>query len=247
LLDPPAKISASDLMASAGMAPDPWQAAFLEAAPARALLMCSRQSGKTSAGAAAALHQALSHPDSTTLLLSPAQRQSAELLGKVRSLLSTGAPSTPVGAESVLSLRLGNGARVISLPGRETTVRGYTADLIVIDEASRVPNELLEAVRPMLAVSGGRLVALSTPYGRRGWFHDAWTGSEPWHRVKVTAEEVGRIPADFLAEEARSLPASVFAAEYHCEFTDADAAVFSSADVLGALTDEVEPLFGLSS
>jgi hypothetical protein len=47
---------------------------------------------------------------------------------------------------------------------------------------------LYRAVRPMLAVSGGRLVCLSTPYGRRGFFHDAWAqGGDDWHRIEVPA------------------------------------------------------------
>jgi hypothetical protein len=41
------------------------------------------------------------------------------------------------------------------LPGKEATSRGYTPILIIIDEASRVPDDLYRAVRPMLAVSHG--------------------------------------------------------------------------------------------
>ena len=53
----------------------------------------------------------------------------------------------------------------------------------------------------MLAVSGGRLIALSTPFGKRGWFHAAWRSAEDWDRVKVTAEQCPRISAEFLVEE----------------------------------------------
>lgn len=131
--------------------------------------------------AAIALEQALAQPGCTCLLVSASQRQSAELLGKVRSLAM--AQRTEVGLEqlSVLSMRLANDSRIISLPGRAEVIRGYTADLLVMDEAAWIPDRLYESVRPMLAVSAGRLVALSTPYGRRGWFHAAWTGTEPWH------------------------------------------------------------------
>jgi hypothetical protein len=49
-------------------------------------------------------------------------------------------------------LELANGSRILSLPGSERTVRGYAAaDLVVIDEATRVDDELISAVRPMLA------------------------------------------------------------------------------------------------
>ena len=80
---------------------------------------------------------------------------------------------------SVLKAQMENGSRILALPGTEKTVRGYAqASLVVIDEAARVEDELIAAVRPMLAVSegGGRLIALTTPAGKRGWFFDAWTG-----------------------------------------------------------------------
>jgi hypothetical protein len=78
--------------------------------------------------------------------------------------------------ESALRLELRNGSRIVSLPGDETTVRGYSGvRLLVVDEAARVPDDLYFSIRPMLAVSGGRLVCLSTPFGKRGFFYEAWT------------------------------------------------------------------------
>lgn len=61
----------------------------------------------------------------------------------------------------------------------------------------------------------------------------------------VTAHEVPRVSAEFLEEERRNLPANVFAAEYLCEFADTVEAVFSTDDVMDALSDDVQPLFGL--
>ena len=76
--------------------------------------------------------------------------------------------------------------------------------LPALSAASRVPDELYRSVRPMLAVSHGRLLALSTPFGQRGWFHDEWHGSGPWRRVKVPWQDCPRITADFIAEERRA-------------------------------------------
>lgn len=235
------------LMVACGFQPDPWQEAFLRARPARALLLASRQAGKSTVTAACALHEAVYRTSTTVLLLSPAQRQSAELLGRVHALLNR-LPDPPVViGEGALSVRLANGSRILSLPGTEATVRGFSADLLVIDEAARVDDALYEAVRPMLAVTGGRLVALSTPWGRRGWFWEAWAGGEPWHRARVPADEVPRISAEFLEEERRTLPRLVFASEYECEFVDPLASVFSSEDVLAALDDDLVPLFGATA
>jgi hypothetical protein len=123
-------------------------------------------------------------------------------------------------------------------------VRVYSSvALLVIDEASRVDDALYGAMRPMLAVSRGRLLALSTPFGKRGWFHDAWQGAGDWERVKVTADQCPRIPADFLAEERQVLGERWFRQEYLCSFEDAVDAVFAQGDVQAALSEEVPPLF----
>jgi hypothetical protein len=52
-----------------------------------------------------------------------------------------------------------------------------------------------------------------------------------------------RISRDFLEEERRSLPASVFVAEYMCEFSDTLESVFASEDVRDTMSDDIEPLF----
>jgi hypothetical protein len=140
-----------------------------------------------------------------------------------------------------------NGSRIIALPGTEPTVRGYSGvDLLVIDEASRVQDELYYSVRPMLAVSGGRLIALTTPFGKRGFFHAAWTEGTEWERIKIVAYDCPRISRAFLEEERRTLPPLWFQSEYLCEFVDTVDQVFASSDVLGAVSGAVEPLFGES-
>lgn len=65
-------------------------------------------------------------------------------------------------------------------------------------------------------VSRGLLLALSTPFGQRGWFHEAWQGDGDWERVKVTAEQCPRIPAAFPAEERQALGERWFRQEYLC-------------------------------
>jgi phage FluMu gp28-like protein len=155
-----------------------------------------------------------------------------------------GLGTAPPESESSLRVELANGSRIVALPGREETVRGYSSvALLVIDEAARVSDDLYRAVRPMLAVSGGRIVALSTPFGKRGFFHQEWTSGEGWERVRITAAECPRIPAEFLEQERRAMPAAWFQQEYFCEFSEAEGAVFSYADVMAALSGDVKPLF----
>src|SRR5262249_11439099 len=125
-------------------------------------------------------------------------------------------------------LELANYSRVVSLPCREDTIRGYdNVALLVIDEAARVPDDLYRAVRPMLAVSDGRLVCLSTPWGKRAFVHGAWArGGADWHRIEVRAEAAPRITPEFLAEELRTMGASYYRQEYCCSFEALEGLVY---------------------
>jgi hypothetical protein len=121
------------------------------------------------------------------------------------SLLITAQANLPGAAvaavqESALRIEFQNQSRIVALPGEsDATIRGYSdARLLVIDEAARVPDSLYTATRPMLAVSGGRLVCLSTPYGRRGWFFEEWTAGGDWQRTRIEARECPRISPGFL-------------------------------------------------
>lgn len=152
----------------------------------------------------------------------------------------------PTEAESALRLELRSptgetGSRIISLPGKEQTIRGYSGvDLLVVDEAARVSDDLYYSVRPMLAVSGGRLIALSTPFGTRGWWYEAWRSDEPWERYEVPATECPRISAEFLEEEQRNMGEWWYRQEYLCEFLDAQTAAFRHEDIQRMFDGEVE-------
>jgi Terminase large subunit, T4likevirus-type, N-terminal len=229
----------------AGVDPDPWQRDLLESPSERVILNCCRQSGKSTMTAIVALHRALYHPGSLILCLAPALRQSQELFGKVLGFYRDLDRPITAQAERKLSLELENESRIVTLPGTEKTIRGFSgAALLIVDEASRVADELYFAVRPMLAVSGGSLMMLSTPYGKRGIFFEEWSHGEGWERYEVSARDCPRISASFLEEEKRALPARVYRQEYECSFEETSDQVFSFEDVTGALDPVVTPLFG---
>ncbi len=231
----------------AGIVPDAWQADLLQSEAKQMILLCSRQSGKSTISAVLGLHQAIYTPDSLVLLLSPSLRQSQELFRKMKdtyNALESPALPKPV-EESALRLELDNGSRIVSLPGTEQTIRGFSAvSLLVIDEASRVEDALYQSVRPMLAVSGGRIILLSTPFGRRGFFYETWAdGSGDWMRTKITAQECPRISREWLENEKRTMPDFWFKQEFLCEFAETLDSVFSYGDIEAALDPNLIPLF----
>ena len=227
-----------------GIAPDPWQARVLRSSSRRLLLNCTRQAGKSTITAALAAHTALYAPGSLTLMVSRAQRQSAELFGKAAGFLrAAGAKLT---SDNLTSCTLANGSRVVSLPGdRGDTLRGYSAPaLVVFDEAAFALDAVYQACRPMLAVSNGRLALLSTPHGKCGFFYDAWQSkTEQWQRESITAEQCPRISREFLETERATIGEYYFRQEYQCEFVETSDQLFREEAIEAAFSVPINPLF----
>ena len=92
----------------------------------------------------------------------------------------------------------GTGGQIVALPSTEKTVRGHSSPrYIIMDEASRMPDELVFAVSPM-RVDNPRCVMLyiSTPAGKRGAFWKLWNDTQ-WTRIEVKAPwDIQRINGD---------------------------------------------------
>lgn len=231
----------------AGIVPDQWQSDLLRSEVKQMILNCSRQSGKSTTSAALAVHQAVYQSNSLTLLIAPSLRQSQELFRKVKDILiALESPFSPqITEESSLRLELANGSRIVSLPGSEQTIRGFSSvGLLIVDEAAVCEDALFFSIKPMLAVSGGRVILLSTPRGKRGFFFDAWeNGGDDWQRIKITAEQCPRISPQWLENERRVMPDFWFRQEFLCQFVETSDQIFSYDDIYAALDDTIEPLF----
>lgn len=222
--------------------PEPWQSKLLRSQERRGLVVCARQVGKSTVAALKALQVAQYTPGCLSLIFSPSQRQSDELLSKVRGLyrrLGSAKPARDNGSE----LQLENGSRIVSLPGSESSTRGFSAArLLILDEAARANDDLLAAAVPMVA-GDGQLMVMSTPWGRRGFFfalHD--DEGNGWERHKVTVYESAQYTSERIAE-AKALHGSfVFASDYECQFGDNDAQLFGTELVRAAFSAGVEPL-----
>lgn len=210
-----------------GMVPDEWQADLLRNEHHRVLLNIHRQGGKSTTCAVVAAHRAQFSPDSLILCVAPVERQAKLLFRKIKHHLK--AMGVPLATESATSLTLANGSEVVCVPGNADTVRGYSSvDLLLIDEASRVPDDVYGAVSPMVAISNGTIIAMSTPHGKRGWWSDAWHDEEQdWRRFMVVASECPRLTPEQLRAERLRLGPHFYAQEYEGQFKSTSDAVFS--------------------
>jgi hypothetical protein len=236
-------LDALTLAAYAGFELDAWQRDVLLSDASSTIILASRQAGKSTVSSIRALHRALYTPASLVLLLAPSYRQSKELFRKVKDALAALPFSAPLASESALELEFTNLSRIISLPGKEQTIRGFSGvSLLIVDEASRVSDELIFAIKPMLAVSGGDILMLSTPWGKRGQFFETWeNGGAAWHRTKVTAYDCPRISSEWLEQERLSIPEHVFRSEYLVEFVETSDQVFSYDDISRAFETDALP------
>jgi len=244
MLPPAAVLSPLEIASRTGITPDSWQRDVLTSDARQIILLCSRQSGKSTVTSILATHRAVTVPGSLVLLLAPALRQSQELFRKVKGVYGALGDVVPAVVENALSLELANGSRIVCLPGEERTIRGFSApDLVIEDESARVPDALHQAIRPMLAISRGTLVLLSSPFGRRGHFFEFWEhGGLDWLRVKVTAYDVPRIDPAWLEQERAAIGDWWFDQEYLCLFKDAVDSYFRGEDI-EAMAADIAPLF----
>jgi hypothetical protein len=152
-----------------GFQPDARQRELLLCEAKQGILNCTRQWGKSTVAAIKAVHRAHTVAKSLVVVASPTERQSAEFLLKARGFINELGVRVRGDGHNRASLRLPNGSRIVGLPGKEANIRGFSAvNLLIIDEAARVPDELYKALRPMLTVAHGDLWLLSTPWGKQG-------------------------------------------------------------------------------
>lgn len=208
-----------------------WQREYLHATGNVAVVK-GRQVGASTAAALLAIHTTLYHAAVNAVVVSPSLQQSQEIAKKARHGLRNLGVELAQDSSSTIGLR--NGSRILSLPGTSRSVRGWTARLLIIDEAGFVLPETFAAARALIA-TGGRLVVQSTPALDAGDFHQIVTGDEPgWSRITVRSDQVPTITSEFLDAERRSMSPDAFAREYECGFGRSSIHLFT-AEKLGKL------------
>jgi len=207
-----------------GLVPLPWQRTYLrETRPVSVLK--GRQVGASLAAAALAIHTVRYRGDVNVVIVSPSLKQSTEITTRARRGLDRLGERLVQDTSSMI--RLSNGSRILSLPGTAKSVRGWTAALLIIDEASFVDAATWTAARALVA-TGGRLVVQSTPADETGDFHELVTAADPgWAHFAIRSDEVPTIAAEFLERERRAMSPDAFASEYECVFGKAGATLFS--------------------
>lgn len=202
---------------------DDWQQKLLET-DGDIVAVCGRQVGKSTVVAIKAAQYAVSNPKKTILIIASVERQARLLFDKTLNfLLDENKAMIKKGRDkpTLHQIKLTNGSVIYCLPTGLSGygIRGYTIDLLIADEAAFIPEAVWTAVTPMLAITKGKLILLSTPFGRGGFFYEAYQ-SEHFHKFHISSEDCPRKDVNFLEREKKRMSKLQYAQEYLGEFVD---------------------------
>lgn len=153
---------------------DPWQKKFLETKGDK-VLCCGRQIGKSKICSEDGGEYAATNDDKIVLMIAPVERQSFALFDKTLNYLIDNYPKMiKKGKDRPTKTRISltNGTTIWCLPVGISGigVRFLTVHRLYVDEAAYIPEEVWDAVTPMLLTTSGDTIVLSTPAGRGNEF-----------------------------------------------------------------------------
>ena len=205
-----------------GVEPYAYQARLLMDKSKRVVACMGRQTGKTMTIAMKAIHFADMNPKVTVLITAPSLRQSMIMFDRIVTFVYASPRLRNKLARVTHTLVcFDNGSRIIALPCSEHRLRGYSANMIICDEASWVSEKVITQVLfPMLTTTQGYAVFLSTPWDKNHFFYRAFTN--PNYSVhKVKSEECPLVTKEFLEEMRQNMTRDEYLMEYEAEFVEA--------------------------
>jgi len=210
---------------------------------------CGRRWGKTEAAAVDAITYALTNAGSTQIIVAPTYDQSRLIFGTVERLALTSAltrPRAKVTRTPYPKIALAGSvimARTADEDGRN--LRGHAADRVIVDEAAYVRDSVVtEVIAPMLADRNGRLVMISTPFGKNHFYRAFMRGVQSRKSQVETpicasfsfpSWENPYISREYIDRQKREISPRQFSVEYEAQFIDDSSCVFAWDDIQAAV------------
>jgi hypothetical protein len=217
--------------------PYAYQAAYLDDANPRRLILKARQVGMSNVVAIEALYRAITHPDRQILMISRNGLLAQQLITYCRHTLGGLKHQPGIDQENLSTLTFSNGSRILSLPAAPSTGRGFPASDLYLDEfAFAMYDQMIyESAVPALAPDGS-LTVLSTPNGRGNMYFRLWSGQEggEWSRRTIHWSDCPRYDEDWAERQRRNMTRQSFAQEYDCDFIASGDNVFDPDDLVKA-------------
>ena len=199
---------------------DPWQKELIES-KGNVVVVSGRQCGKSTGTSILAGETALKNKNEFILIGAYVIEQAQLIFRKIHEYILAKDPKQIRGKVTLNFLELKNGSKIYCRPVGDTGagMRGFTATMIILDEAAFIPDRAWEAIEPVISVSKGRVILLSTPQGKRRFFYKA-TLNENYKLLHVSARDCPRHTKKFLDQKESEMSRIAFATEYLGDFID---------------------------
>ena len=193
---------------------DPWQEKVLKE-KGNICLCTGRQVGKSQIIGIKAAEHALNNPNHVVIIGAAIERQASHIFWMVKDYLHERYPKKIKGRATMSFVELTNGSQIRCLPIGDDGlgIRGFTANVLIIDEAAFVNPRAWSGIRPVLATTKGQLILLSTPFGTEGYFAECYENTK-FYRDHISSEDCPRITKEFLEEEKRTMTKLQYQQEY---------------------------------
>lgn len=228
-----------------GVEPYSYQKEFMDHESNRKAFVSGRRVGKSRTASWMALHAATTNYNYQVLITAPSQRQSTELFNQVKkeirmSDISEDGWGIERSTRTEINFTSGSRIKVVPLGVDGSNVRGFGADMLIVDEAAFVDGDIFrEVLSPMLAHGDGDFVLLSTPLGKKGYLWQQWEkilGNKPnregWYGKQVPTSANPEISDEFIKRQREDLSEMQFKKEYLGQFDSAADSFFDPDDLL---------------
>lgn len=182
------------------------------------------------------------------IVISRIMRQSLEMFKTIKQIIMNSPMAESVVRCTMTEIVLSNGSQVQSLPGSSpNTLRGITANLIMVDEAAYVDEDVFVEIYPIILSTKGRMILISTPAFEIGEFYRACMMSKDYtafhltHADAVWEDGTPFIDPDELQREidrCGGVTSAEYRREYLAEFGNADGVFFDIDAVKDAMHDD---------
>ena len=200
---------------------DRWQKELILEEDKHIVIRAGRQVGKSTGVALKAFFYAREHEKKTLLVVAASQRQASLLFEKIVSMFIETDYDAVQEEPTKTKIILKNGSTIYCVPAGRSgySIRGYSIDLLIADEAAFIGESVWLALTPMLAVTKGKIILLSTPFGKGGYYYECF-GDSDFRQFHLSSVECPRIPNSFIEKEKKRMSKMEFAQEYLGNFID---------------------------
>lgn len=207
----------------------------------------ARQRGKSLLLMNMLLRQSINFPSTTSILVEPSWAQAKRVFRQITKACK-GVPviESSNGGDMIITFKNGSEIQFLSGAQKVDSVRGATVSrngILALDEAAFLKDDYVYKVLPFRNANRAKVVAMSTPLFREGYFYSEWKGCiegiKGNHLVDFNDYDTSMLyPIEQQEHDKATMPALIYMTEVLGEFIDCFSTVFGDINKLISTPDD---------